>query len=321
MGASICYCTAAILFILVSQEDKTRQVLDEVRGRVDALRRDSSATSLIDIPNKLLHAKHQLNMQLLNNVKTMIHSNLLPALENSGLGEFSSYVERTILGIENYISATQKYPVINYELKLDGEVTIDDAFDIQVLVANSGSESAYNVEINMVPNEEVTIIREFSKLKVPEIPPNSSKALTWRCIVKSENVIQENKKINLSARLSYTDNRNLQQTLTLSPISFMTISQKEQEQLKMELQVIKDSIPKIKEELLSAAEKNGVKVVAQMMKILTELMDQASGYIDAGAVENAKSWYSLLQLQLELMKEIPRGISDSVPDEEEEEEE
>ncbi|NHJ03982.1 MAG: hypothetical protein EAX90_04110 [Candidatus Heimdallarchaeota archaeon] len=308
VGAGVCYTTAAILFILVSQEDHAQQVIEQVRTRIDALRHDSTANALIDLPVQLKVAKDQLDIRLLNNVKTMIYSSLIPALTNSGLSEFTTYVERTVLAIESFISATQKFPVINYEIKMEGEVTIDNAFDIEILVTNSGEEAAYNIELEMVPKKEVTLVREFSKLKVQEIFPNSATALALRCIVKSENVVEETQKINLSARLSYSDAKNLRQTISISPIAFTTVSPKEQDQLKVELRVVKENLQKTKEKLTSIASETEMKIIVKLFDIFDQLYLQVEGFIEAGAVQNAKSWTKLLQLQLELMADIPNQI-------------
>ncbi|NHJ47900.1 MAG: hypothetical protein FK733_08940 [Asgard group archaeon] len=309
VGAGVCFAASAILFILVSQEEKANQVINQVRTRLDALRHDSTANALIDLPAQLMLAKHQLDIRLLNNVKTLIYASLIPAMTNSGLSEFSAYIERTVLGIESYINSTQKYPVLDFELKMKGEVQVDEAFDIQVLIRNSGEDTAYNVNIEMVPKKEVTIVREFSKLKANEIPPGSSAALTWRCIVKSENLIEENQQHNLSARLIFSDSKNLQQTLTISPIAFTTISTKEQDQLSMELKITKDNIENYKEKLAKIAEKAGKEVVEKIFGIIDQLLDQAAGFVDVGAVQNAKSWNKLLQLQLELISDIPNQIT------------
>lgn len=308
VGAGVCFTTAAILFILVSQEDQAQQVIDQVRTRIDALRHDSTANALIDLPIQLKVAKDQLDIRLLNNVKTMIYSSLIPALTNSGLSEFTTYVERTVLAIESFISATQKFPVINYEIKMEGEVTIDNAFDIEILVTNSGEEAAFNVELELVPKKEVTLVREFSKLKVQEIFPNSASALALRCIVKSENVVEETQKINLSARLSFSDAKNLRQTISISPIVFTTISPKEQDQLKVELKVVKENLQKTKEKLTSIASETESKIIIKLFDIFDQLYQQVDGFIEAGAVQNAKSWTKLLQLQLELMADIPNQI-------------
>ncbi|HUU78904.1 MAG TPA: hypothetical protein VMX55_11200 [candidate division Zixibacteria bacterium] len=308
VGAGVCYTTAAILFVLVSQEDHAQQVIDQVRTRIDALRHDSTANALIDLPIQLKIAKDQLDIRLLNNVKTMIYSSLIPALTNSGLSEFTTYVERTVLAIESFISATQKFPVINYEIKMEGEVTIDNAFDIEILVTNSGEEAAYNVELELVPKKEVTLVREFSKLKVQEIFPNSAAALALRCIVKSENVVEETQKVNLSARLSFSDAKNLRQTISISPIAFTTISPKEQDQLKVELRVVKENLQKTKEKLTAIASETESKIIVKLFEIFDQLYLQVEGFIEAGAVQNAKSWTKLLQLQLELMADIPNQI-------------
>lgn len=308
VGAGVCYATAAILYILVSQEDLMQQVIDQVRTRVDALRHDSTANSFIELPLQLKLAKDQMDIRLLNNVKTMIFASLIPALSNSGLSEFAPYVERTVLGIESLINESQKYPVLNYEVKMDGEVTIDNAFDIQVLVTNNGEDTAHDVELEMVPKEEVTIVREFSKLKEKEIPPNSAIALTWRCIVKSENVVEETQEINLSARLSFSDSKGLRQTLTVSPIAFKTISPKEQDQLKIDLKAVQDTIIKTKEKLIEIVEEKDKEIINKLFEIFDQLYEQTKGFLDAGAVQNARSWVKLLQLQLELMSDIPNQI-------------
>ncbi len=308
VGAGVCYSAAAILYVLVSQEEKAHQVINQVKTRVDALRHDSAANAMMDLPLQLIYAKNQLDIQLLNNVKTMIYSSLIPALTNSGLSEFTSYIERTVLGVESYINATQKYPILEYEVKMKGEVQVDEAFDIQVMVKNSGEDTAHNIELEMVPKKEVTIVREFSKLKATEIPPGSAVALTWRCIVKSEHLIEETQQINLSARLSFSDSKGLQQTLTVSPIAFSTMSTKEQDQLGMELKVLKDNIQKYKENLLPIAEKAGEKVVSKIFDIIAQLIDQAEGFVGAGAVQDAKAWNKLLQLILELINDIPNQI-------------
>jgi hypothetical protein len=309
VGAGVCYAASAILFILVSQEDKANQVISQVRTRLDALRHDSTANALIDLPAQLMHAKNQLDIRLLNNVKTLIFSSLIPAMTNSGLSEFTGYIERTVLGIESYINSTQKYPVLDYELKMKGEVQVDEAFDIQVLIRNSGEDTAYNVQIEMVPKKELTIVREFSKLKANELHPGTSVALTWRCIVKSENLIEENQQLSLSARLVFSDSKNLQQTLTISPIAFTTISTKEQDQLSMELKITKDNIDNYKEKLIPIAEKAGKEVVEKIFGIIEQLLDQTTGFVDVGAVQNAKAWNKLLQLQLELISDIPNQIT------------
>ena len=308
VGAGVCYATSAILFTLVSQDDHARNVIEQVRTRIDALRHDSAANAIIDLPIQLMLAKDQLDIRLMNNVKTLIYTSLVPALTNSGLSEFTAYVERTVIGVENYINASQKYPILNYEVKMEGEVTIDNGFDIEVLITNSGEDTAYNVEIEMVPKKEVTIVREFSKLKVPEIAPNSASALTWRCIVKSQDVIEETQKINLSARLSFSDSKNMRQTLSISPIAFTTVSPKEQDQLKVDLNAIKENILKTKEKLLAVPAESNEIVIAKIFDILNQIYEQANGFCDAGAVQNAKSWAKLLQLQLELMKDIPNQI-------------
>jgi len=318
VGAGVCYSAAAILFVLVSQEDKAHQVINQVRTRLDALRHDSTANSLMDLPVQLIHAKNNLDIRLLNNVKTMVYSSLIPALTNSGLTEFTSYIERTILGVENFINATQKYPVLEYEVKMQGEVKVDEAFDIEVFIKNTGEDTAYNIELEMVPKKEVTIVREFSKLKANEIAPGASVALTWRCIVKAKDLIEESKQINISARLSFSDSKNLRQTLTVSPIAFSTLSTKEQDQITLELDIIKDNILKTKEKVLPAAEKAGGKVIAKVFDIMNQLVDQTGGFIEAGAIQNAKSWNKLLQLQLELISTIPDQIDFSEENDKEE---
>ena len=308
VGAGVCFAASAILFILVSQEEKANQVINQVRTRLDALRHDSTANAMIDLPVQLMHAKNQFDIRLLNNVKTMIYSSLIPAMTNSGLSEFASYIERTILGVENFINATQKYPVLEYELKMKGEVQVDEPFDIQVLIRNTGEDKAHNIDIEMVPKKEITIVREFSKLKVNELPQGSAVSLTWRCIVKSENLVEENQQISLSARLNFSDSKNLRQTLTISPIAFTTISIKEQDQLSMELKVTKDNIEKYKEKILPLAEKAGKQIVEKTFEIIDQLLDQAKGFVDVGAVQNAKQWNKLIQLQLELINDIPNQI-------------
>jgi len=308
VGAGVCYATAAIMFVLVSQEDKAKQVVEQVRTRVDALRHDSTANALIDLPIQLINAKNQFDVRLLNNVKTMIYSILIPALTNSGLSEFTSYVERTIIGVESFISATQKYPILKFELKMKGEVTIDDAFDIEVLISNTGEDAALNVELEMVPKKEVTIVREFSKLKVNEIFPNSAATLTWRCIVKSEDVLEETQDINLSGRLTFTDSRNLQQTITISPIAFRTISTKEQNQLQVDIRAIKENAKSSRKKLLKISDKHGKEIVEKLFDIIDQLVEQADGFLEAGATQNAKNWSKLLQLQLELLRDIPNQI-------------
>ncbi|NHJ33387.1 MAG: hypothetical protein FK732_11040 [Asgard group archaeon] len=317
VGAGVCYAGAAILFVLVSQEDKAHQVISQVRTRLDALRQDSTANALMDLPLQLMHAKSNLDIRLLNNVKTMVYSSLIPALTNSGLAEFTAYIERTILGVENYINATQKYPVLEYEVKMKGEVKVDEAFDIEVMVKNTGEDTAYNIELEMVPKKEVTIVREFSKLKANDISPGASIALTWRCIVKAKDLVEESKQISLSARLSFSDSKNLRQTLTVSPIAFSTLSTKEQDQITMELDIVKDNIQKTKEKVLPVAEKAGGKVIAKIFDIMAQLVDQTGGFIEAGAIQNAKSWNKLLQLQLELISTIPDQIDFDKEDEEE----
>lgn len=318
VGAAVCFSTAAILFVLVSQENKAQQAIDQVRGRLDALRSDSSAVSLIDLPVQLKIAKQDLDSRLLNNVKTMIYSSLIPALNNSGLSEFVPYVERAVGAVETYINSNLQFPILEHEVKMKGEVLIDEPFDIQVLVTNVGDGLARNVELEMVPKKEVTIVREFSKLKEQRIEPNGATALTWRCIVKSEDVIQETQEINISARLSFTDPKNMRQTLTVGPIVFSTISPQEQDQIRMELQVVKDNIQKTHENLLVAAEKSSEQVVTKIIDILKQLISQAEGFIDAGAVQNAKAWCGLLQLQLELMNNIPDEIKIEKKEEEDE---
>ena len=308
VGAGVCYATAAIMFVLVSQEDKANQVVEQVRTRVDALRHDSTANALIDLPIQLINAKNQFDVRLLNNVKTMIYSILIPALTNSGLSEFTSYVERTIIGVESFISATQKYPILKFELKMKGEVTIDDAFDIEVLISNTGEDAALNVELEMVPKKEVTIVKEFSKLKVNEISPNSAATLTWRCIVKSEDVLEETQDINLSGRLTFTDSRNLQQTITISPIAFRTISTKEQDQLQVDIRAIKENAKSSRKKLLKISDKHGKEIVEKLFDIIDQLVEQADGFLEAGATQNAKNWSKLLQLQLELLRDIPNQI-------------
>jgi len=308
LGSAVCYSTAAILFILVSQEEKAQRAVDEVRTRLDALRGDSMAISLIDLPVHLKFAKNQLDSRTLNNIKTMVYSSLIPALNNAGLGEFIPYVERTITGIESFINANLQFPILEHEIKLAGEVLIDEPFDIQVLVTNSGEGAARDVELEMVPKKEVTVIRDFSKLKVSEIQPESAASFAWRCIVKSENTLQETQEINLSARLSFTDPKNMRQTLTVGPIAFSTISPKEQDQIRVEIRAVKDNIQKTREELLVVAASAGEEIFTKTMDIFEQLLSQAEGFIEAGAVQNAKAWCSLLQLQLELMKDIPSQI-------------
>ncbi|MEA2071086.1 MAG: hypothetical protein U9O98_07325 [Asgard group archaeon] len=304
MGASVCYASAAILFILVSQEGIAQQVINQVKSRIDALRQDSKAVALIDLPNQLKYAKNQLDIRLLNNVKTMINSSLIPALTNTGLSEFVSYIERTVHGVENYINSEQKYPVLEYDIKMEGEVIIDEPFDIQIMVTNTGEETAYDVELEMVPKEEVTIVREFSKLKEKELAPNSAVALTWRCIVKSENVLEETQEINLSARLSFSDGKGLKQTLAISPLAFKTISPQQTDQIKMEIDVIDSRVEKIKKRIIEKAEEHGKQIVSEIFDVLDKLVDQADGFIEAGAIQNAKSWSSLLQLELDLIEQI-----------------
>jgi hypothetical protein len=321
VGAGVCFAAAAILFVLVSQEEKAHQVIDQVRTRLDALRHDSTANALMDLPLQLIHAKNNLDIRLLNNVKTMVYSSLIPALTNSGLTEFSSYIERTILGVENFINATKKYPVLEYDIKMKGEVKVDEAFDIEVMVKNAGEDTALNVELEMVPLKEVTIVREFSKLKANDIPPGSTVAFAWRCIVKAKDLDEENKQINLSARLSFSDSKNLRQTLTVSPIAFSTLSTKEQDQVSMELNIIKDNIQKAKEKVLPASKKAGDKVIAKIFDIMAQLVDQTNGFIEAGAIQNAKSWNKLLQLQIELFSDIPNQIDFDKDDDKEDKEE
>ncbi|MBN1330772.1 MAG: hypothetical protein JXA54_14970 [Candidatus Heimdallarchaeota archaeon] len=308
LGAGVCYTVSAILFILVSQEDKANNVINQVRTRVDALRQDSIANTLIDLPIQLLYAKNQFDIRLLNNVKTMIYSSLIPAMTNSGLSEFISYIERTILGVEAFITASQKFPVLEYDLKLKGEVQVDEGFDIEVLIRNTGEDSAHQLELEMVPSKEVTIVREFSKLKANELPPGAAVAFAWRCIVKSENLLEENQKISLSGRLSFSDSKNLRQTITISPIAFTTTSTKEQDQLIMELKITKDDLQKYREKLLSVAEKNGKQIVVKLFEIIEQLLEQAKGFVDVGATQNAKNWNKLIQLQLELINDIPNQL-------------
>ena len=76
----------------------------------------------------------------------------------------------------------------------------------------------------------------------------------------------------------------------------------------MELDIIKDNIQKTKEKVLPAAGKAGEKVVAKIFDIIEQLVDQTDGFIEAGAIQNAKSWNKLLQLQLELIGDIPNQI-------------
>lgn len=318
VGAGVCYATSAVMFILVSQEEKANQVINQVRTNLDALRHDSSANVIIDLPIQLLRAKNELDIRLLNNVKTMITTSLLPAITNTGLSEFAPYIERTILGVENYINSTQKYPVIEYEIKMQGEVKVDVAFDIEVLVRNTGEDTAYQIELEMVPKKEITIVREFSKLKANELPPGSATALTWRCITKSENLLEENQTINTSGRLSFSNSKNLRQTITISPISFITVSTKDQDQLKMELKLTKDKIEKYEKSLIPIAEKAGGEVVEKIFEIFHQMIDQATGFVEAGAVQNAKSWNKLLQLELELINDIPNQIDIPKDDEEKE---
>ncbi len=308
VGASVCYATSSILFILVSQDEQAQQVVEQVRTRIDALRHDSTANAIVDLPIQLILAKDQLDIRLMNNVKTLIYTSLVPALTNSGLSEFTAYVERTVLGVENFINASQKYPVLNYELKMEGEVTIDNGFDIEVLITNVGEDIAHDVELEMVPKKEVTIVREFSKLKVPQIPPNSAAALTWRCIVKSQDVLEETQKLNLSARLAFSDPKNMRQTISISPIAFTTVSPKEQDQLRVDLKAIKDNIQKTKEKLLAVPVDSSELVIVKIFEIFNQIYEQTEGFVDAGAVQNAKTWAKLLQLQLELMKDIPNQI-------------
>jgi len=309
VGAGVCYSASAILFVLVSQEDKANQVINQVRTRLDALRHDSTATALLDLPYHLMNAKNTLDIRLLNNVKTIIYSSLIPALTNSGLSEFVSYIERTVIGVESFINATQKYPVLEYELKMKGEVSVDEAFDIEVLVTNTGEDTALNVELEMVPKKEVTIVREFSKLKVPQIAPNSAAAFTWRCIVKSKDVVEETTQMNLAARLSFSDSKNLRQTISISPIAFSTVSTKEQDQMRMEIGIVKDNVDKIKEDVLKAAKESGEEVVSKIFDIIDQLAKQAQGFIEAGAVQDARAWNKLLQLLLELIHDIPNQIT------------
>ena len=308
VGAGVCYATSSILFILVSQDEQAQQVIDQVRTRIDALRHDSTANAIVDLPIQLMIAKNQQDIRLMNNVKTLIYTSLIPALTNSGLSEFTAYVERTVLGVESFINASQKYPVLNYELKLEGEVTIDNGFDIEVLITNTGEDTAYNVELEMVPKKEVTIVREFSKLKVKEIPPNSATALTWRCIVKSQDVLEETQKLNLSARLAFSDSKDMRQTISISPIAFTTVSPKETDQLRVELKAIKENIQKTKEKLIAVPEDSINLVILKIFEIINQIFEQIEGFVDVGAIQNAKSWAKLLQLQLELMKDIPNQL-------------
>ena len=141
-----------------------------------------------------------------------------------------------------------------------------------------------------------------------DIPPGSAAVLTWRCIVKSENVIEETQQFNLSARLSFSDSKNFRQTLTVSPIAFTTVSSKEQDQISVELKLVKENISKYKEKLLPVAEKAGGKVLEKFFGILNQLIEQAEGFVKAGAIQNAKSWSKLLQLELELINEIPNQV-------------
>ncbi len=308
VGAGVCYATSSILFILVSQDEQAQQVVDQVRTRIDALRHDSTANAIVDLPIQLILAKDQQDIRLMNNVKTLIYTSLIPALTNSGLSEFTAYVERTVLGVENFINASQKYPILNYELKMEGEVTVDNGFDIEVLITNVGEDIAYDVELEMVPKKEVTIVREFSKLKVQQIPPDSASALTWRCIVKSQDVLEETQKLNLSARLSFSDTKKMRQTISISPIAFTTVSPKEQDQLRVDLKAIKDNIQKTKEKLLAIPADSSELVFVKIFEIFNQIYEQTEGFVDAGAVQNAKTWAKLLQLQLELMKDIPNQI-------------
>ncbi|MHA1630981.1 MAG: hypothetical protein ACTSXO_02690 [Candidatus Heimdallarchaeota archaeon] len=309
VGAGVCYSASTVLFILVSQEDKANQVINQVRTRVDALRHDSTASNLIELPAQLLQAKNNLDIRLFNNVKTMIYASLIPAMTNSGLSELVPYIERTILGIEAFINSTQKYPVLEYEIKMKGEVQVDEPFDIEVLVRNSGEDTAHQLELEMVPKEEITIVREFSKLKVKELPPGSAVAFTWRCLVKSENLLEENQTINTSGRLSFSDSKGLRQTITISPIAFTTISTKEQEQLATELKLTEEKINKSKEKLCEVGEKAGRQVIEKIFESINQLLKQTKGLLDAGAIQNAKNWNKLLQLQLELINDIPNQIT------------
>jgi len=308
VGAGVCYAASAVLFILVSQEDKANQVISQVRTRVDALRHDSTANNLVELPAQLLQAKNSLDIRLFNNVKTMIFATLIPAMTNAGLSEIIPYIERTVLGVESFINSTQKYPVLEYDIKMKGEVQVDEPFDIEVLVRNIGEDTAYHLELEMVPKEEITIVREFSKLKTNELPPGSAVALTWRCLVKSENLLEENQTINTSGRLSFSDSKNLRQTITISPIAFTTISTKEQEQLATELKLTEEKISKYKEKLLEIGEKAGKEVVEKIFETIVQLLEQTKGLLDAGAIQNAKNWNKLLQLQLELINDIPNQI-------------
>lgn len=308
VGAGVCYTTSAILFILVSQDEQAQNVIEQVRTRIDALRHDSAANTIVDLPIQLMLAKNQLDIRLMNNVKTMIYTSLIPALINSGLSEFTAYVERTVLGVENFINASQKYPVLNYEIKMDGEVTIDNGFDIEVLITNTGEDTAYDVELEMVPKKEVTVVREFSKLKVKQIPANSATALTWRCIVKSQDVIEETQRLTLSARLAFSDAKNMRQTISISTIAFTTVSPKEQDQLRIDLTAIKENIQKTKKKLLAVPADSHELLILKIFEIFSQIYEQTEGFMDAGAVQNAKSWAKLLQLQLELMKDIPNQI-------------
>ena len=73
----------------------------------------------------------------------------------------------------------------------------------------------------------------------------------------------------------------------------------------MELKVTKDNIDKYKEKILPVADKAGKQVVDKIFGIINQLLDQAKGFVDVGAVQNAKQWNKLLQLQLELINDIP----------------
>ena len=56
-------------------------------------------------------------------------------------------------------------------------------------------------------------------------------------------------------------------------------------------------------------EKAGRQVIEKIFESINQLLKQTKGLLDAGAIQNAKNWNKLLQLQLELINDIPNQIT------------
>ncbi|MHA1922854.1 MAG: hypothetical protein ACTSVP_07285, partial [Candidatus Heimdallarchaeota archaeon] len=55
-------------------------------------------------------------------------------------------------------------------------------------------------------------------------------------------------------------------------------------------------------------EDHGKEIVEKLFEIIDQLVEQADGFLQAGAIQNAKNWGKLLQLQLQLLSDIPDQI-------------